>query len=252
MHASQFEKGDLKWYTLARKHLSVTYTHTDAWRGPVPRFAGAVLPETLKKLRNRTPLTIVAYGDSITHGIGTSGDARIAPYMPTWAELLHYGLKRGYRHPQIQLYNTALGGMTSDWGRDNATAAVASLNPDLVLVAFGMNDFWSLSPEHFRSNIQEILRRIRAKKPATEFILIASMRFEPVYAGAPQYRKHMTGYTAALRSLTDRGVCLLDMDAISGALTTTKKPKDLISDPLHPNDFLARWYAQGLMALLHR
>ncbi len=40
------------------------------------------------------------------------------------------------------------------------------------------------------------------------------------------------------------------MNAISGTLLAAKKPKDLIANPLHPNDFLARWYAQGLAALL--
>ncbi|MGC4044240.1 MAG: SGNH/GDSL hydrolase family protein [Armatimonas sp.] len=252
MRSSDFEQGDLKWYSLAGKPIVVTYTHQSAWQGPVPSYQADKLPGTLRKLTNRTPLTIVAYGDSITHGIGTSGEAQIPPYMPTWAELFVHGLKRHYKHRHIQLYNTALGGMTSEWGEDNATAAVASLSPDLVLIAFGMNDFWGMQPVSFLGHIKEILRRVRIRKPAAEFVLISSMRFDPAYAKDPQYRTRMVGYTAALHSLVSTGICLLDMDAISGALAEAKKPKDLISDPLHPNDFLARWYAQGLVALLCR
>lgn len=248
MRASDFERGDLKWFKLAGKHVSVTYGHGSAWRGPTPGFEGDGLPHTLRKLRDRKPLTIVAFGDSITHGTGTSGDTRIPPFLPTWAELFVHGLKREFRHEGIRLYNAALGGMTSDWGRDNASAAVGSLQPDLALIAFGMNDFWSLPPERFLANIRAMIRGIRAARPTAEFILIASMRFDPEYAKAPEYRARMAGYASGLRGLVGAGVGLLDMDAICGALLTVKKSKDLISDPLHPNDFLARWYAQGLVA----
>jgi lysophospholipase L1-like esterase len=250
LHTTDFDQGDLKWYKLAGKHLTVTYTHQGNWQGPPLRYEGDKLPETMRKLTKRIPLTVVAYGDSITHGTGTSGDTQISPYMPTWAELFVHGLKRRYQHERIQLYNTALGGMTSDWGRENATAIVASLNPDLVLIAFGMNDFWSLSPERFRSNTLSIIQQLQSQKPSTEVILIASMRFDPAYTKDPSYRTRMDGYVKALRSFVRSGIRLLDMDAISEILMERKKPKDLISDPLHPNDYLARWYAQGLLTLL--
>jgi hypothetical protein len=42
----------------------------------------------------------------------------------------------------------------------------------------------------------------------------------------------------------------VDMTAISEAIYASKKPKDCLNDPLHPNDFLARWYAQSLVAAL--
>jgi lysophospholipase L1-like esterase len=249
---TDFETGDLKWYSLTGKHIVVSYVRDGKWQGPVPTYQGDSLPRTMSKLTGRAPLTIAATGDSITLGTGTSGDSGILPYMPTWAYLFVHRLKQIYRHNAIRLYNTALGGMTSDWGNETATGAVASLDPDLVLIAFGMNDFWWMPEEHFRRNIQAIIRQVRARKPTTEFILIASMRFDPAYTKDPQYRGRVASYISALRSLTGPGIGLLDMDAISGALITAKKPKDLVSDPLHPNDFLARWYAQGLVALLDR
>ena len=42
----------------------------------------------------------------------------------------------------------------------------------------------------------------------------------------------------------------LDMFNISGELFQLKKAKDCLVNPLHPNDFLARWYAQVLTAAL--
>ena len=46
------------------------------------------------------------------------------------------------------------------------------------------------------------------------------------------------------------GVQFVDMTAISELIYQAKKPKDCVNDPLHPNDYLARWYAQSLVAAL--
>lgn len=249
MRDSQFENGDLKWYSLAGKQVLVTYTHKDSWSGPVP-LAGGSLSQTKSRLKRNLPLTIAATGDSITLGIGTSGFEGRQPYMPTWADLFVYGTSRMFHNRRIRLYNAALGGMTSDWGRETARSAVASLKPDLVLIAFGMNDFWWMPVEHYRENILAIINTVWSVNPSAEFILIAPPRFDPAYAADPLYRARMASYTQALKAFAGRGIAVLDMDAVSGALGVAKKPRDVISDPLHPNDFLARWFAQGLVAAM--
>ncbi len=48
------------------------------------------------------------------------------------------------------------------------------------------------------------------------------------------------------------GVVMMDMTTLSDAIFRRKKAKDCIVNPLHPNDYLARWYAQGMIALLVR
>lgn len=248
--SADFPKGDLPWYVADGKQVVVTYQHAGAWNGPIPTYAGEQLPRTIEKLRRREPLTIVADGDSITLGMDVSGYMETPPYMPTWADLLSDRLKQAYRNPKITLYNTALGGMTSDWGLEYADSAVAALKPDLVIIAFGMNDFWSLTPAQFKSNMRGTMDKIRARVPNCEFILIASMPFDPAYTQDPAYTANLAGYEPALKSLTGPGVQMLDMYAIGNALFAAKKPKDMIANPLHPNDFLARWYAQGLAAML--
>jgi len=254
MQSTDFEQGDLKWFNVADKQVLVTYLHDDTWHGPVSAYQGSRLPHIMDKLRKRLPVTIVAMGDSITLGVGTSGFQNRPPYMPTWPELFVRQMRQLYGYhagnSEIRLYNTALGGTTSDWGRETAASAVASLEPDLVLIAFGMNDFWWMPEDRFRENVSAMMRDVRSRNPSAEFVLIASMRFDPAYALDPQYQTRMRSYTPALNSLTGDGVAMLDMDSISAALAAAKKPKDLISDPLHPNDFLARWYAQSLVALL--
>jgi len=41
---------------------------------------------------------------------------------------------------------------------------------------------------------------------------------------------------------------MMDMTTLSDAIYKRKKARDCIVNPLHPNDYLARWYAQGMLA----
>jgi lysophospholipase L1-like esterase len=127
---------------------------------------------------------------------------------------------------------------------------VASLHPDLVIVAFGQNDFWRISADDFAGNIASVLRTVRAANPQAEFLLVSTLRFDPIYSGKPGYWNLVTQYDAKLRAMTGPGVQLVDMTAISGGVYAAKAPKDCLNDPLHPNDYFARWYAQSLMAAL--
>lgn len=250
MSDAEIPKEQFPWADLAGRHVFVTYTHADKWSGPVPGYQGDSIPLTMQKLKGGKPLTVVAYGDSITLGINVSGYRNVPPYMPTWASLFTRQLGIRYRNDKVKLFNTGLGGMTTWWAVDNARDVVASLKPDLVLIAFGMNDFWSLTPAEFRKNIETTMATIRAKRPKVEFILIASMKFDPAYTNDPTYVGNLAGYATELRAMSGPGVAVFDMTALSDTLYQIKGQKGLATDPMHPDDFLARWYAQGLFALL--
>lgn len=252
MRDADFPKTPYPWVSLVGRHVVATYTHTAPWTGPTPHFEGDYLPETMTRLEHKKPLTVAALGDSITLGINVSGYRGDPPYLPPYPDLFVQQLAKIYRHDRIKLYNAALGGMTAQWGRDNAESLVASLKPDLVIIAFGMNDFWSTSPEEFRKNIRATMATIRKRRPKVEFLLVASMKFDPEYTREPVYVNNLAGYAKELHSLVGMGVRLFDMTTLSQALYTAKSQRDLAADPMHPDDFLARWYAQGLTAMLQR
>lgn len=247
---SEIPKLEFPWLSVAGRHVLVTYEHDDPWQGPIPPFCGDQLPRTLEKLKSHRPVTIVAYGDSITQGIDVSGYRQAPPYMPTWPDLVAWQLKKVYGYDGIKLFNASLGGMTSWWAADNARDAVGSLKPDLVFVGFGMNDFWSVSPAEFRTNIEGTMTAVRSRSPKAEFILISSIRFDPAYTADPTYVGHMTGYHDALKTLAGKGVCLLDLTALSEYLYAVKSAKDLLADPMHPDDFFARLFAQCAVQML--
>ncbi|MGA9452486.1 MAG: SGNH/GDSL hydrolase family protein, partial [Verrucomicrobiia bacterium] len=243
-------KGEFKWNVIGGKQVMVTYEHDDAWNHPLPAFAGDGLPNTIKKLKARGPLTVVAYGDSITHGYGESRLSHIRPFLPPWPEFFVHRLGMIYRDKHILLYNSAQSGADSNWGKEYAGRMVASLNPDLVIVAFGQNDFWSIPAGSFADNITDIMKTVRNKNPSAEFLLVSTLRYDPAYTTNAQYWSVVGEYTKKLKAFTGPGVQFVDMTAISEWVYAAKKPKDCVNDPLHPNDYFARWYAQSLVAAL--
>jgi hypothetical protein len=91
---------------------------------------------------------------------------------------------------------------------------------------------------------------VKKRAPKAEFLLIAPMKFDPQYAREAQYPDRLDSYSPALRALESPGVAVLDMTSITKELYALKKPKDFLSDPLHPNDFLARIHAQWIVQML--
>ena len=243
-------KGELKWNVFGGKQVMVTYEHSGTWNHPAPTCVGDGLPITMKKLKARAPLTIVAYGDSITHGYGESRLSHIPPFLPPWPELFVYRLKQIYRDKPIQFYNSSQSGADSIWGKEFAGRMVASLNPDLVIIAFGQNDFWRVSADSFADNIADIMNTVRSKSPDAEFLLVSPLRFDPGYTTNSWYWNLVGEYAKKLKAMTGPGVQFVDMTAISEWVYAAKKPVDCLNDPLHPNDYFARWYAQSLVAAL--
>ena len=247
---ADLQQGELAWNVIGGKQILVTYQHSGRWTGPVQPFVGADLPRTLQLLRDRQPLRIVAFGDSITYGIGSSHIRKIPPYQPPWVNLFASELGRLWNDPGIALFNSSQSGADSNWAHSMAGRMVATLHPDLVIVAFGQNDFWRITPAEFAANIAAVLHAVRAANPQAEFLLVSTTRFDPAYTSDPLYWDRVTQYDARLRAMTGPGVQLVDMTAISGAVFAAKEPKDCLNDPLHPNDYLSRWYAQSMVAAL--
>ena len=244
MRASEFSTKKYPWTRLDGRHVFVTYKHGGQWKGPRPVLQAHLLPRLNAKLKAGKTVTMVAFGDSITLGVNVSGIRNAPPYLPAWPSLVARSLGK------VKLYNVALGGMNSQWAKDSARDLVGSTNPDIVLIAFGMNDFWSLTPRLFAENIRAAIVRIREKQPGCEFVLVSPMKFLPSYTTESPYVENLAGYAAELRAMSGPGIAFFDMTAMSQALYEAKCAEDLVADPLHPADFLARVYAQGVVATI--
>ena len=157
-------------------------------------------------------------------------------------------LKKAYNYSEITAVNTAVGGTRSSWGAETAYNNVARYEPDLVVIAFGMNDGTrSVSAESYILNIKSIMDTARTANPDVEFILVSPILANPdTYFNGTQSK-----YLPALLELETEGTCVADLTSIHTYLLQKKTYSDMTGNNVnHPNDFLIRFYAQVLEATL--
>ncbi len=226
----------------------ITYSHApELWTAPVPTFEPKALPHTIQKLTNKQPVKIVVLGDSISTGCNASGWAEAAPFQPAYPELVRRQLEEVYQG-QVQLTNLSVGGMDTNWALTMIDKVVEP-RPDLVIVAFGMNDSAGRSAQEYQANIQGVVSRVRERLPDAEFILVASMLGNP---GWIRLQHHLfPEYRDALAKLRGPGVALADLTSVWTRFLELKQDFDQTGNGVnHPNDFGHRVYAQVIATLL--
>ena len=232
----------------AEMQTCITYRHApNLWTGKLPQFDENILPRSIQKLRNKEPLSIVVLGDSISAGANASGMYGAAPFQPAYPELLKIHLEKQTGAP-VTLANPSVGGMSAPWGITQVDTVLKS-NPDLVVIAFGMNDSSGRSPADYQDAIKQTIDKIREKKPDCEFILVASMLGNHNWV---TLKNELFGqYRNKLNELTSPSVALADVTSVWEKFLRLKQDWDQTGNGVnHPNDFGHRVYAQVISALL--
>ncbi len=231
-----------------RQQVAMSYAHApDGWPAKSPAYAGLTLPRTAERLAAGQPVTICLVGDSISEGYNASGFVGAPPWQPSYGTLVATGLARAF-NTHVTLRNLAQAGSASDTGQHSAVEICAS-EPDVLMVAFGMNDAGYLEADTFGANIHALVAAVRQIRLATEVVLVAPMLphadwHYPVVERFPAYRD-------ALASLCGPGVVLADVFSVWQEMLTRKRVYDLTGNGInHPNDFGHRVYAQVVLSLL--
>lgn len=238
-----FSEGEL----LRSKQLAVTYIPDRRSGKPATRpSAKRQLPLTAGKLAKRQKLHVVFLGNSIETGANSSGFQHVPPFMPNWGELFVWQLRRYFDAP-VSYKNLSVGGKTASWGLTQMDL-VMSEHPDLVVIGFGMNDgTFGVAAEEFAKQIQTMIEAIRNQRPTCEFIVITPMLANPKAI----HNNLQEAYRPALLALERSGVAIADMTHWHKWLLTHKSYQDMTGNNInHPNDYLSRWYAHVLAALL--
>ncbi len=214
---------------------------------PTLRPAPGALPKTLARLRAGLPLTLGVSGDSIATGADASALGNAPPRQPGFAELVAAVLRTRTRG-EVRLRNRAVGG----WSVANGVVDLDNLlaeKPDLIVLAYGMNDVGRRDPKWFGDQNRLIVARVRNAAPQTELVLVAPMLGHKEWVHTP--REMFPRYRDELRKLCGPGVALADATAAWELLLTAKHDLDLTGNGLnHPNDFGHRVYAQTLLAAI--
>ena len=224
--------------------IAVTYAHKGTFPDAIPACKKDQLPKTIAKLENGEQLQICVYGDSISSGLNSSGKVGALPNAAPWFQMFEDKLKNAYPSANIVMNNPSVSGKKSDWGAAEANIHVG-YGPDLCIIAFGMNDGTKLySQEYYRQNIQTIIDTARKANPDCEFVLVATMLANPEVGDFAGCQKD---YLPVLQAMEAEGVVVMDMTSFHEALLSQKPYRDMSGNNVnHPNDFLARGYAQVL------
>ena len=192
------------------------------------------------------------FGDSISAAANNTKDLNLPPYQPGFGEMLAAWLRDAYKS-ELFYVNTAVGGKETRWAIQEADARVSEHDPDLVILAFGMND-GAKSMEEFVENTREVIRRVRAKKPECEFLLVATSLPNPILTDPrARFWSHQEHHMKALSAIAEdtEGVAVADIGAVHGYMLQKKRFIDMTSNNVnHPNDFFYRIHAQFLAGML--
>ena len=83
------------------------------------------------------PITIVAFGDSVTHGAVGPGEFN---YETVYWNRLRKKINDVRNYVPVNVINAGIGGTTAKESLQRMEAQVFAHNPDLIIVCFGLND----------------------------------------------------------------------------------------------------------------
>mgnify|MGYP002569914780 FL=1 len=232
--------------------IAVSYTCENTWDGFVPPYQGDKVQIAIDKLKSGKPFSLVLYGDSISAGANASSKMGAKPFLPMWIDLVTDCLKQHYHNLNITMHNPSVGGKCSKWGMENADELVNVHNPDMVILAFGMNGGYTL--EVFQSHIKKIMKIIRAKNPECAFLLVATSLPNPILTNEKSpFVQYQAEYKNVLEPLcgADKNAAMVNVTDVHKYLISRKRYIDLTGNNVnHPNDFMVRVYAQVVNATL--
>lgn len=102
------------------------------------------------------PITIVAFGDSVTHGAVGGGEP--INYETVYWNRLKKKINAVRNYVPVNVINAGIGGITAAGSLSRMEKQVFSHNPDLVIVCFGLNDV-NCPLEEYLASLEKIFKR---------------------------------------------------------------------------------------------
>ena len=224
--------------------VQVSYWHkTDPWPVEV-KPSPEQLTRVLAKLRAKQPIKLVALGDSITQGFNASGfkESLAEPYQPAYPQLVANTLEKRFGS-KVTLVNFGAAGAEAGWGVEMVPRVTAE-KPDLVILAFGMNDGGG-----YDTKMTKMRDQVMAGNPDADLVLVAPMTMNPLFAGADGF----IWKSNFLRGLVTDHVALADVTTPWIEILKKKNFSDISGNNVnHPNDFGHCLYAQVILDLFPR
>lgn len=199
-----------------------------------PLFAGvaednARLPDYarfLALLKSKDNVTWVITGDSITHGAQHTKGVR------DYAEQFNERVRWEMRRRNDVWINTGVSGEVTDGLLENWEFRVARFKPGFVSVNLGMNDCIKLTPDKFRANLLETVKRIR------ELDAVPVLQVPNTVRAGDAHVAKLVPFCQIIREVAGREKVLLvdhkaDWEKAAGG--PEKAKNSWLNDAIHPN-----------------
>ena len=124
-------------------------------------------------------ITIVAFGDSVTHGCAAGGEM-------IYDEVYHNRLKKMILAKRdfvpVNVINSGIGSTTASWSLERLERDVVAHNPDIVIVCFGLNDC-GYPLEKYVDALDKIFARCKEIGAQTIFLTPNMLNTKPLTEG---------------------------------------------------------------------
>lgn len=232
------------------RDVDVDYVTSDALPG-IAALPPGKLPRFCARLRDgsNTPIRITVIGDSITEGLNASGYQHFAPGIPNYIDQFQFALSRA-TGKIIEVDNQAIAGTGCNHA-DKIEERWLKGQPDLLIIAYGMNDY-GMAPEDFlKQNLSIIERGRKLWGDNTEYLLVLPMTGNPEWVHTPTHAAD--AFADAERIFVAEqpaDVALADVRELWCNILARKSFYDMTSNGVnHPNDYGHTLYASAMLSL---
>ena len=143
------------------------------------------------------PITIVAFGDSVTHGALDTDEFN---YETVYWNLLKQKILNIRNYIPVNVINAGIGGITAKKSLGRIQSQVICHNPDLVIVCFGLNDV-NGSLEDYLSSLKTIFDE--CLKSGAEVIFMTPNMFNTYVAD--DTKDNLKNYAAVTAKMQNEG-----------------------------------------------
>ena len=194
------------------------------------------------------PYTIVFFGDSVTYGYGV--DTETESFFSRIKKIMQSGM-----YGKVRVINSGISGDDTSEALSRVTSDVTAHNPNLVVIAFGLNDCQnkSMTSSNFRDNIHNMLAAIPSK---TRVILATSNTF--LDTGQSLWKdmnSSLDNYMDEIRAISsEKKLTLIDVNSVwKKQLRQDQRHMEYFYvDPTHPSAQGHRLIYETYMNVLRR
>ena len=212
-----------------------------------------------KGLEQYGPITIVAFGDSVTHG-ALNGEIN---YETVYWNRLRKKILDVRNYVPVNVINAGIGGITASGSLGRIESQVLAHRPDLIIVCFGLNDV-NDSLERYLSALRTIFEKCLASG-ADVIFMTPNMLNTYVAPDAPESHLAYAAVTAkyqtegrmdlymesAVRLAEEMGVPVCDCYARWKKLAETEDTTMLLINRInHPTPGMHELFAESLFQMI--